>query len=520
MGRSCNWAVTIFRPLEHDLFETKEFDYGERHFILKAVSVIEHPTHMIESQHRHLWLKSTQKKCQSSGSVIGKGALLKILQEVFGADCVIPYLKPCLNIYNWAEYCNKHANSTLSDSDNKVLEVMKSKPRYSDNDILASLIPIMGLQKCNEYKSKMNLLRDYMKLNNQKSLPSVTTAKEFVDAVYETLLTADEIEVPCFDDDVEHVDRVKYVFHHLVCMHCFPRYNSSNGDGHFGLYLFGEPGSGKTTMLTGMDAFIPPPDKGVGKMNTSCPILTYDDWDPSYLFKHFHEYIMRIATGHDVNVSITGSSRNIGSKWVVVTSNHDFPPLTGRAVIRRFIKVRLQPLKDNSKVMSPDSRGLKEAFIDKYLSLNYEKFYDPINNFMSTDKTHLIGFKAYRKHILSLRDCHSDEQHAKHQANQEENLTFESTSASGPSGSTSDIGYGSRPNVFDWIDFSDDGSSGSSSSIDEQQTPIRRDVFLGLGNGTRKRSTPSEAETPEKDEGEPPLQVRKARKVLFPSDFV
>lgn len=327
--------------------------FGQRTLIIAECSPVESPTPIVDQDHRHLWIRCVRRDNPKNTSVVGPTAILRFIHLIFGADANIPYCKPVKNLIAWRTYCNKLSGSSLSGYDSVVISALQSNPGLSDTDVLAGLIPTLGVSKCQEYRSKLPILRDYVKLQNKIELPSSTTADEFVLAIVDALSTA-TITIPGYT--LSQPLAIQFVLFHLICMHNLARATSPNGDGLFALFLCGPPQSGKTTFATGLVVHMPPPAKGVGKWATSAPVLLFDDWDPTKLFDTYSENIRRAALGHDLTVSVTGSSRSIGSKWVIVTSNED---LTGQhpAVLRRFITIDMPKL-TTPRQFAPPTKGM------------------------------------------------------------------------------------------------------------------------------------------------------------------
>ncbi len=327
----------------------------------------------MRSRHRHIFVKSyDNNRTDGSGSVISRGALLSALREAFqGYEVNIPYISPVRNVHAYLDYVRKHSGQKLTSTDEAVITAIRENPRQSDSDLLANLITKIGLTKAHEYKNKMPLLRDFVKIQDEKSFPAATDPMEYVKAAYASILRAKSIRIPLdttsFPGETPNqvaLFNARLLFHHLALLNCVPRMRSTNGDAHYGIYLYGPSGCGKTTLLTGMHSHAPPPDRGVGKWNTNAPVLIFDDWTPDKLFGDYQEYVRRVALGHDLTVSVHSSARNIGCKWIVITSNED---MVGQpeAITRRFINVEMRPLND-LKVMAPNVERVRSAFLKMY----------------------------------------------------------------------------------------------------------------------------------------------------------
>ena len=268
-----------------------------------------------------------------------------------------PYCKPVKNQLAYRAYCNKASRGAISDYDQIVIDGIIKYPRLGNSDILAKVIPQLGVDKAQSFAGKMNMLRDYVKQTMIQRLESKDSNMDFIETLYQAICQAD-ITVPG-QPDMSQPAKVACVMHHYCCMQLHPRFYFNNGDDHFGLFLTGPPSAGKTTLTTTMISHMPPPDKGVGKWNTSAPVLLFDDWNVNKLFTEYQEYVRRVALGHDLTISVHASSRNLGSKWIIFTSNddlHEAPP----AIQRRFIVVRMKkidkprPLTPNLQTFNPD----------------------------------------------------------------------------------------------------------------------------------------------------------------------
>ncbi len=390
MGRATNFAITLFSHLDDARFNKGSIiSVGQRDFLIHDAGAIEKPTPWIGSQHRHLWIRSTRSSDNTKGSVISSKALISALKSIFGADLDIPYCKKVENAAAYRNYINKQSGSSITSNDEIVLTSIRQNPRMGNSDILALLLPVLGLDKAQGYQSKMSLLRDYVKQQDIQIFPSTTDNSTFVRAMYTLLQTAD-IYIPSLNQ-LTHQQTVLITFHHLLCMHLIPRMTSPNGDGHYGLYLYGPASSGKTTLTTGLLAHAPPPIKGVGKWNTSAPVLLFDDWLPEKLFGEYMEHIRRVALGHDLTVSIHSASRNQGPRWAIVTSNTSLEdqPLP---VTRRFIQVYLSPI-TTPAILTPDISTLGQAYLTFALTLDWT-ILDSVTPFILPYKTYSAAYNS------------------------------------------------------------------------------------------------------------------------------
>ena len=349
-----------------------------RTLIVKCCSQVEGSNNVIERPHRHLWISTRRQNQIQNNSQCSNGALIRLMRNHFGPDFDAPYCKPVKNQLAYRAYCNKASRGSISDFDQTVIGCIASNPRLGNSDILAKLIPELGVDKAQSYYSKMNLLRDYVKQTTVKRLESKDSNMDFIETLYQPICQAD-ITIPGQPDMSQPV-KVAFVMHHYRCMQLHPRFYSDNGDDQFGLFLTGPPSAGKPTLTTTMISHMLPPDKGVGKWNTSAPVLLFDDWNVTKLFTEYQEYVRRVALGHDLTKSVHASSRNLGSKWIIVTSNDDLQeaPL---AIQRRFIVVRMEkiavprPLTPNLQTFNSDLLTYAKLFdwspLKKSSSYNY-----------------------------------------------------------------------------------------------------------------------------------------------------
>ena len=155
-----------------------------------------------------------------------------------------------------------------------------------------------------------------------------------------------------------------------------------------------------------MISHMPPPNKRVGKWNTSAPV--FDDWNVNKLFTEYQEYVRRVALGHDLTVSVHASSRSLGSKWIIITSNDglDDAPL---AIQRRFIVVKMKQI-DKPRPLTPNLQTFNPDL------LTYAKLFDwsPLKKSSSYN----YAYKSYAKLWKSSNDL----QHSLSQQLQEEPL--------------------------------------------------------------------------------------------------
>lgn len=431
MPRGANFACTIFNYLHHPQFvEGSYIDCQSRKFFIKMSSEVEQPTPYIASQHRHLWIRSVRASDTTNSSLITEKRLVEALKEIFGEDLDMPYCKLVQNGAAYKAYINKANGNAISADDEIVMQQIRAYPRYSNSDVLASLIPHLGVAKSQSYATKMPILRDYIKQKDVQVFPCVTNNSAFIQTVMKQLYSS-EIFIP-IPQTLTQEQKVLITLHHLICLHTVPRMKASNGDCHFGLYLCGPAAAGKTTLTTGMLTHSPPPTKGIGKWNTSAPILMFDDWASDKLFTDHFEDIRRVSLGHDLTVSVNSSARNLGSKWLIITSNDTLAEQPA-PIKRRFIEIQM-PALTNPTPLNPDSDTLSESFLTYGKSVNWT----PITQVPAFYQAYKTYSNAYNQAVLSYppveQEATTSANYTSDHAETEDNSSSESHSEDEPMG--------------------------------------------------------------------------------------
>jgi len=161
------------------------------------------------------------------------------MRNHFGPDLSAPYCKPVKNQLAYRAYCNKASRGSISDYDQIVIDCIANNPRLGNSDILAKLIPQLGVDKAQSYTGKMNMLRDYVKQTTAQRLEPKDSNMDFIETLYQAICQAD-ITVPG-QPDMSQPAKVAFVMHHYCCMQLHSRFYSDNGDDHFMIIFNGTP---------------------------------------------------------------------------------------------------------------------------------------------------------------------------------------------------------------------------------------------------------------------------------------
>ena len=127
----------------------------------------------------------------------------------------------------------------MSGYDSVVTFAFQQNASQGDTEgVLASLVTTLGVTKCQEYKYKSPILRDYVKLQSKIELPFYTAANYFVVTMY-AYSTKASIDVPDLDPAAN--GKVMFIMFHIICMQNCLCTSSPNSDGLFALSLYAPP---------------------------------------------------------------------------------------------------------------------------------------------------------------------------------------------------------------------------------------------------------------------------------------
>jgi len=148
MVNSVNFAITIFNYLDDArLVQGATFPCGQRILCIKAISATEDPSGFFSRKHKYIWIQSSRATYPAQGYPLSFNVLVQHLCSVFGDDLNIPYCKKVEKVHAYHNYINKSSASSLSTTDQIVISAIRLNSRLGNTDLLATLVPELGINK-------------------------------------------------------------------------------------------------------------------------------------------------------------------------------------------------------------------------------------------------------------------------------------------------------------------------------------------------------------------------------------